>query len=88
MACPPWPRKAHKAFWRYVAAGLSTENAAAAVGVGTVAYRWFAASGGVMLPRAVRESVTVSSKAVHGRRLTQADREEIAHLNRLKKVGD
>ena len=86
MARPPWPRETHKAFWRYVAAGLSTENAAAAVGVSRpVAYRWFAASGGVMLPRAVRGPVTASSKAVHGRRLTQADREEIAHLNRLEK---
>jgi IS30 family transposase len=38
-----------------------------------------------MLPRAVREPVTASLKAGHGRRLTQADREEVAHLNRLKK---
>jgi IS30 family transposase len=86
MARPPWPRETHKAFWRHVAAGLSTESAAAAVGVSRpVAYRWFAASGGVMLPRAVREPVTASLKAGHGRRLTQADREEVAHLNRLKK---
>jgi len=38
-----------------------------------------------MLPRAVREPLTASSKGVHGRRLTQEDREEIAHLRRLKK---
>ena len=86
MARPPWPREKQKAFWRQVAAGLSTEKAALAVGVSRpVAYRWFAASGGVMLPRAVREPLPTSSKAAHGRRLSQHDREEIAHLNRLDK---
>ena len=38
-----------------------------------------------MLPRAVREPVPASSKAAHGRRLSQEDREEIAHLKRLKR---
>src|SRR3954447_19738919 len=86
MARPGWPREKQKAFWRRVAAGLTTESAALAVGVSRpVGYRWFAASGGVMLPRAVREPLTASSKGVHGRRLTQEDREEIAHLRRLKK---
>jgi transposase, IS30 family len=85
MARPPHPRELKKTFWRHVAAGASTENAALAAGVSRpVAYRWFAASGGVMLPRAVRESPPVS-KASHGRRLSQDDREEIAHLKRLKK---
>jgi transposase, IS30 family len=87
MARPPWPRETHLAFWRYVAAGLSTENAGAAVGVSRpVAYRWFAASGGVMPVRAVREPARSWSRAVHGRRLTQADREEIAHWHRLRKT--
>jgi IS30 family transposase len=86
MARPAWPREKHKVFWRHVAAGLSTENAALAAGVSRpVAYRWFAASGGVMLPRAVREPVPASSKAAHGRRLTLEDREEIAFLKRLNK---
>jgi IS30 family transposase len=85
MARPPWPREAWKAFWRQVAAGATTENAAAAVGVSRpVGYRWFAASGGVMPARQVREAPPVSSGS-HGRRLTAADREEIAHLQRLKK---
>jgi IS30 family transposase len=85
MARPPWPRETQKAFWREVAAGLSTENAALVVGVSRpVGYRWFAASGGVMPAREVRESPAVSSRS-HGRRLTAADREDIAHLHRLKK---
>src|SRR4051812_29868488 len=87
MARPPWPRETHLAFWRYVAAGLSTENAGAAVGVSRpVAYRWFAASGGVMPVRAVREPARSWSRAVHGRRLTQAAREEIADWHRLRKT--
>jgi transposase, IS30 family len=85
MVRPRWPREVQKAFWRQVAAGASTENAALAIGVSRpVGYRWFAASGGVMLPRAVRESPPVS-QASHGRRLTPDDREEIAHLKRREK---
>ena len=85
MARPPWPREKHRQFWRQIAAGLSTENAALAVGVSRpVGYRWFAASGGVMPPRTDREQLP-STKTGHGRRLTQADREEIAHLKRLGK---
>jgi transposase, IS30 family len=68
-----------------VAAGSSTENAACAVGVSRpVGYRWFAASGGVMPARQVRESPSASARS-HGRRLSAADREEIAHLKRLDK---
>ena len=85
MARPGWPREVQKEFWREVAAGSSTENAAAAVGVSrAVGYRWFAASGGVMFARADRES-PASSRRSHGRRLSAADREEIAHLKRLRK---
>jgi len=82
MGRPPWPGEVRKAFWRLVAAGSSTENAAVAVGVSRpVAYRWFAASGGVMPPLQARESPPVSPGS-HGRRLSAADREDIAHLNR------
>jgi transposase, IS30 family len=38
-----------------------------------------------MLPRAVREPAPPSARLRHGRRLSPADREEIAHLRRLKK---
>lgn len=83
MARPPWPRGKQREFWRQVAAGLSTESAALSVGVSRpVGYRWFAASGGVMPARADREPLTSSQRAAHGRRLTLADREEIAHLHR------
>jgi transposase, IS30 family len=83
MARPPWPREVQKAFWRQVAAGLSTQSAAVAVGVSRpVAYRWFAASGGVMPARQIRNSPATSSCS-HGRRLSAGDREDIAHLNRL-----
>jgi IS30 family transposase len=86
MARPPHSRELEKAFWRAVAAGLSTENASWSIGVSRMkGYRWFAASGGVMLPRAVREPAPSSLRSAHGRRLTQEDREEIAHLKRLKK---
>ena len=86
MGRPPWPREKHKAFWRQVAAGLSTTDAAAAVGVSRpVAFRWFAASGGVMPPPAVREPAAPSARRRHGRRLSAADREEIAHLKRQDK---
>jgi IS30 family transposase len=83
MARPPHAREVQMAFWRQVAAGASTENAALAVGVSRpVGYRWFAGSGGVMPARKVRESVS-ASPAPQGRRLCLADREEIAHLLRL-----
>jgi IS30 family transposase len=81
MARPPWPREVRKAFWRQVAAGVSTENAALAVGVSRpVGYRWFAASGGVMMTRAARESAP--ARSAQGRRLGVEDREEIAYQHR------
>jgi IS30 family transposase len=83
MARPPHSRELEKAFWRHVATGLSTEHASWSVGVSRMkGYRWFAASGGVMPPRAVREPPAVP-RASHGRRLAQDDREEIAHLKGL-----
>ncbi|WP_244932023.1 IS30 family transposase [Nocardioides sp. W7] len=79
MARPAIAREVRRAFWRHVAAGLSTENAAAAAGVSrTIGYRWFAASGGVMPRRSEREDP--AERRPQGRRLTLADREEIAHL--------
>jgi hypothetical protein len=48
-------------------------------------YRWFAASGGVMPPRQVREAPPVSPRP-QGRRLSTVEREEIAHLHRLEKT--
>ena len=46
------------------------------------AYRWFAASGGVMPTRVARESAPGVLRVHNGRRLSVADREDIAHLNR------
>ena len=84
MARPGYPRAVQMAFWRRVAAGVSTEDAAVAVGVSRpVGYRWFAGSGGVMPARGVRESPP-SSPRPQGRRLGPADREEIAHLLRVR----
>ena len=82
MARPPIPDEVRKTFWRHVAAGLSTESAAAAAGVSrTIGYRWFAASGGVMPRRVDRESPAAQPHP-QGRRLSLAHREEIAHLLR------
>jgi transposase, IS30 family len=79
MARPAIAGEVRKAFWRYVAAGLTTEKAAAAAGVSrTIGYRWFAASGGVMPRRTEREGR--AERRPQGRRLTLADREEIALL--------
>jgi transposase, IS30 family len=79
MARPAIAREVRKAFWRHVAAGLTTERAAAAAGVSrTIGYRWFAASGGVMPRRTEREGR--AERLSQGRRLTPADREEIALL--------
>ena len=86
MVRPAVPREVRKAFWRHIAAGLSIEASAVTVGVSRpTGYRWFAASGGVMPPRAVRLSPPISTSS-HGRRLSLAEREEIAHLHRLKRT--
>src|SRR5262245_6598884 len=87
MARPCLRRELRTAFWQLVAAGVSTERAALSVGVSrATGYRWFAASGGVIPPRAVRDPAAPTSPhgpGRHGRRLQMADREEIAHLRRL-----
>jgi IS30 family transposase len=80
MARPAVCREAQMAFWRQVASGAATEVAALACGVSRpTGYRWFAASGGVMPPRAARDAVPAAASS-HGRRLRLCDREEIACL--------
>ncbi|WP_417852085.1 helix-turn-helix domain-containing protein, partial [Blastococcus tunisiensis] len=72
------PKQVHRRFWRLVAAGSSTENAAAAVGVvGATGRRWFAEAGG-MTPMSLVEP--------RGRYLSFAEREEIA-LDRAAGLG-
>jgi len=66
-------REARRRFWRLIAAGLSSEDAAVAVGVSSpVRSRWFREGGGMP---------TVSLVPVSGRYLSFAEREEIAVLN-------
>lgn len=69
---PEPSRAVQRAFWRLIAAGVSTEDAAAEVGVSTpVASRWFRHAGG-MPPISLVEPT--------GRYLSFAEREEIALL--------
>ena len=69
---PEPSRAVQRAFWRLIAAGMSSEDAAAEVGVSTpVASRWFRHAGG-MSPISLHEPT--------GRYLSFAEREEIALL--------
>jgi IS30 family transposase len=69
---PEPSRGVQRAFWRLIAKGVTTEEAAAAVGVSTpVASRWFRHAGG-MPPISLGEPT--------GRYLSFAEREEIALL--------
>jgi IS30 family transposase len=69
---PEPSRAVQRAFWRLIAAGVTTEDAAAGVGVSTpVGSRWFRHAGG-MLPISLAEP--------SGRYLCFAEREEIALL--------
>src|SRR5215210_7268157 len=69
---PPPRREVEQEFWRRVAGGLTSEDAAAAVGVsGPVGTRWFRHGGG-MSP--------ISLAGPSGRYLSFAEREEIAIL--------
>ena len=72
---PPVARTEHRRrFWAFIAAGLSSEDAAMEVGVSQpVGFRWFRAAGG-MAP----SHLLPTSKARSGRSLTFAEREEIA----------
>ncbi len=70
---PEPSRAVQRAFWRLIAQGVRTEDAAAGVGVSTpVASRWFRHAGG-MTPISLVEPT--------GRYLSFAEREEIAVLN-------
>ena len=75
---PEPSRSVQREFWRLIAQGVSTEDAAAGVGVSTpVATRWFRHAGG-MSPISLDEPT--------GRYLSFAEREEIALL-RARDVG-
>ena len=69
---PRLPRQVEREFWREIALGLGTEDAAAAVGVSRAAgTRWFLDGGGM-------PTLELSEPA--GRYLSMAEREEIAVL--------
>ena len=72
---PPVARTEHRRrFWTFIAAGLSSEDAAMEAGVSQpVGTRWFREAGG-MAP----SHLSRSSKPLSGRYLTFAEREEIA----------
>jgi IS30 family transposase len=70
---PEPSRAVQRAFWRLIATGIRTEDAAVEIGVSTpVASRWFRHAGG-MSPICLHEPT--------GRYLSFAEREEIALLN-------
>ena len=72
---PPVARQEHRRrFWAFIAAGLSSEDAAMKVGVSQpVGFRWFRQAGG-MAP----SHLSPSAKPPSGRYLSFAEREEIA----------
>jgi IS30 family transposase len=73
---PAAGRDERRRFWRAVAAGMATENAAVEVGISqAVGTRWFREAGG-MPPSTFRSS----AKPLSGRYLSFAEREEIALL--------
>ncbi len=80
---PPVARQAHRRrFWAFVAAGLSSEDAAMEVGVSQpVGFRWFRTAGGMPPSHLSR-----SAKPLSGRYLSFAEREEIALL-RAQSLG-
>jgi IS30 family transposase len=70
---PGWRREHRQRFWRAIADGLSSEDAAAVAGVASaVGTRWFREGGGMP---------TVSSAPLSGRYLLFSEREEIAILH-------
>lgn len=67
-------REHRRRFWAFIAEGLSSEDAAVKVGISQpVGFRWFREAGG-MAP----SHLSRSSGPLSGRRLSFADREEIA----------
>ena len=78
---PVWGREQRQGFWDAIAAGVRSEDAAAAVGLSpAVGTRWFREAGGMR---------TVSRSRLSGRYLSFAEREEIAILKaRGEGVGE
>src|SRR3954468_20381141 len=69
---PGWRREHRQKFWDAIAAGASSEEAAAAVGFSSaVGVRWFSEGGGMR---------TVSHLPLSGRYLSFAEREDIGIL--------
>ena len=69
---PGWRREHKQLFWKAIARGLSSEEAAAAAGLSSaVGVRWFREGGGM---------ATVSTAQLSGRYLSFGEREEIALL--------
>src|SRR5215207_5559649 len=69
-------REHRRRFWAFIAAGLSSEDAAMEVGVSQpVGSRWFRVAGGMAPSHLLR-----SAKAPSGRSLSFSEREEIALL--------
>jgi len=69
---PGWRREHRQGFWKAIAQGVSSEEAAAVVGLASaVGTRWFREGGGMR---------TVSPAPLSGRHLSFAEREEIAIL--------
>src|SRR3954464_10584379 len=76
---PPPRREVERAFWDKIAEGLTSEDAAVAVGVsGPVGTRWFRQRGGM--------SASLGTGRSSGRYLSFAEREEIGLL-RAQNVG-
>lgn len=74
----PLPNQVRRRFWRLIAAGFSTEDAAVAVGViGSTGRRWFVEAGGV---------TPVQLAEPRGRYLSFSEREEIA-VDRVTCLG-
>ena len=74
----PLPNEVRRRFWRLIAAGSSTEDASAAVGVtGSTGRRWFVEAGGI---------APVQLAEPNGRYLSFSEREEIA-LDRAAGLG-
>lgn len=79
---PLWQRENAYRFWRAIASGLSSEDAAIDAGISApVGVRWFRSSGG-MPPT----QFSASAKPITNRKLTFQDREEIA-LERARGTG-
>src|SRR3954452_22155856 len=81
---PPVAWQEHRRrVWAFIAAGLSSEDAAMEVGVSQpVGFRWFRQAGG-MAP----SHLSLSSKPPSGRYLSFAEREEIGSVAKVLQIG-